>query len=433
MTIDILITNGQLLSEPGSNNIIDSGYVAITNSHIVATGSMTNLDDTTAKKTIDAQGKLVMPGLVNSHCHAAMTLFRGLADDLELMTWLHEHIFPAESQNVNPEMVYWCSKLAAAEMILSGTTLVADGYFHEHNAAQAFKDAGLRAVAAQAVIDFPAPGVPDPDKNIEAAADFINYWQNRSPLITPAVFAHSPYTCSPKTLLSAKKLTRTNDSLLFIHLSETQHEQSMIIDPQANSPAKHLQALNLLDEQTICVHSVWADDEDLEIIKNSGAKIVTCPQSNLKLASGIAPLTSILKKSIPTGLGTDGCASNNTLDLFREMDLCAKIQKIPELNPVGVPAATTLSMTTHEGASILGFKNIGKLVAGNLADIILIDINKPHLQPFYNPNLLVYSGSGAEIQTVIINGQIVMEDRKLLTMDLNETMEEVRSRALSAN
>jgi 5-methylthioadenosine/S-adenosylhomocysteine deaminase len=427
MTIDILITNGLLLPYPGSRDMIDSGFIAVNDSRIIAVGQMKDLDITTAGRKIDAGGKLVMPGLVNTHCHAAMTLFRGLADDLELTTWLHKHIFPAEAKHVNPEMVYWCTKLAAAEMILSGTTLVADGYFHEHDAARGFSDAGLRAVAAQGVIDFPAPGVPDPEKNIQTAGNFIDFWQNRDPLITPAVFTHSPYTCCPQTLRNAKKLARSKNTSLFIHLAETQHEQAMIIEPQADSPAKHLEALGILDDQTICVHSVWLNDNDLDCLQKSGAQVVTCPQSNLKLASGIAPLKNMLNKSIPVGLGTDGCASNNTLDLFREMDVCTKLQKIPTLDPVAVPASTILNISTSGGARLLGFeKDLGRLAPGNLADIILIDTNKPHLQPFYNPDLLVYSAAGADVETVIINGKIVMENRTLLTMDINKTMKEVR-------
>lgn len=427
MTIDILITNGLLLPYPGSRDMIASGFIAVNDSKIIAVGQMKDLDITTAGRKIDAGGKLVMPGLVNTHCHAAMTLFRGLADDLELTTWLHKHIFPAEAKHVNPEMVYWCTKLAAAEMILSGTTLVADGYFHEHDAARGFSDAGLRAVAAQGVIDFPAPGVPDPGKNIQTAGNFIDFWQNRDPLITPAVFTHSPYTCCPQTLRNAKKLAKSKNTSLFIHLAETQHEQAMIIEPQADSPAKHLEALGILDDHTICVHSVWLNDNDLDCLQKSGAQVVTCPQSNLKLASGIAPLKNMLNKSIPIGLGTDGCASNNTLDLFREMDVCTKLQKISTLDPVAVPASTILNISTSGGARLLGFeKDLGRLAPGNLADIILIDTNKPHLQPFYNPELLVYSAAGADVETVIINGKIVMENRTLLTMDINKTMKEVR-------
>ncbi len=433
MNPDILITNGMILTDPGQKDLIESGFVAISGSRITAVGQMADLKDTAAKLTIDAQGNLIMPGLVNSHCHAAMTLFRGLADDLELATWLHQHIFPAEAKHVNPEMVYWCSKLAAAEMILSGTTMVADGYFHEHHAAEAFVDAGLRAVAAQGVIDFPAPGVPDPTQNIEAAATFIDHWQDRDPLITPAIFAHSPYTCGPETLKKAKELARSRDALLFIHLAETKNEPALIIQPQADSPTKHLEALGILDSQTVCIHSVWLDELDLACLSKNNVPVVSCPQSNLKLASGIAPLKDMLARSIPVGLGSDGCASNNKLDMFREMDICAKLQKIPTLDPVAVPAGAILDIATRGGASIIGQGDqCGRLAPGKLADIILIDINRPHLQPFYHPDLLVYSATGADVQTVIINGKLVLKDRQLLTMDINETMEKVRSLAAAA-
>ena len=332
-------------------------------------------EDFKARTTIDARGGLVMPGLVNTHCHAAMTLFRGLADDLELSAWLNEYIFPAEAAQVNPEMVYWCSKLAAAEMLLSGTTLVADGYFFEDQAARAFSEVGLRAVAAHGVIDFPAPGVPDPAKNIEAVARFIDEWRDRHPLITPAVFAHSPYTCSSETLQKAKELARTQGVSFFIHTAETQQEQSLIRDPRGPSPIKHLDALGILDDRTVCVHCVWVDEEDIGILARRHVRVSVCPQSHLKLASGMAPLADMLEHSITIGLGSDGAASNNGLDLFREMDVCAKVQKLRTLDPVAVKAGDVLRMATRDGAAVLGFGDqVGSIRAGSLADLIIVNL-----------------------------------------------------------
>jgi 5-methylthioadenosine/S-adenosylhomocysteine deaminase len=359
-----------------------------------------------------------------------MTLFRGLADDLELGEWLNSHIFPAEAAHVNPEMVYWCSKLAAAEMILSGTTTVVDGYFHEHEAARAFSDAGMRAVAAQAVIDFPAPGVPDPAGNIDAAEEFIVHWQNRDPLISPAIFVHSPYTCSGQTLQAAKELARAENVPLFIHAAESQAEPGMINNMQGGSPIKHLDALGFLDPATVCVHCVWIDDEDMDLLAARGAKVVVCPQSHLKLASGIAPLEPMLKKNIQVGLGTDGTASNNSLDMFREMDICAKIQKVRTLDPVAVPAADVLGLATTGSAAVLGMeRKIGRLEPGMKADIILLDLQTPHLQPMHGIDLLVYAADGADVQTVLINGRLIMEDRKIRSFDLAETMAAVRDLA----
>ena len=427
MKTDILITDICLPGKQDEQPIIENCCLAINGDSITHIGPAADFSEVKAKTIINGHNQLAMPGLINTHCHGAMTLFRGLADDLELTNWLNDHIFPAEAANVNPDMVYWCTKLAAAEMILSGTTTVADGYFFEHDAARAFADAGMRAVAAQGVIDFPAPGVPDPTNNISAAGEFIDHWQKRNPLITPAVFAHSPYTCCGATLQKAKELARTKKVPLFIHVAESRFEADMINDMQGGSPIRHLDALGILDPTTICIHCVWADEEDLVVLAESGAGVVVCPQSHLKLASGISPLESMIKKGIPVGLGTDGAASNNSLDMFREMDICAKIQKIRFLDPVAVTAAEILAMATTGGASVLGMETtIGSLTTGKKADIILVNLNTPHLQPMHGTDLLVYAAGGADVQTVLINGQLVMQDRKILSFDLAETLHQVR-------
>ena len=429
---DILINNVTLLPHPGEQEeLIANGFLSIKGSNISALGSMAELPAAiTAKKTIDGAGCLLMPGLVNTHTHAPMTLFRGLADDLPLMTWLNEHIFPAEAKSVNPEMVYWCSKLAAAEMILAGTTTVADGYFLEDRVAQAFADCGLRAVAAQGVIDFPAPGVPDPTQNITAAAQFIDDWRNRNDLVTPAVFCHSPYTCSADTLKRAKDIARQKNVKLFVHVAETKAEVEQLQEQHGTTPVRYLDSLGILDRDTVCVHCVWLDEEEIAILAQRGTGVSTCPQSNMKLGSGIAPLKELLKKNIPVGLGTDGCASNNTLDLFREIDLCAKLHKVKELDPTALPAGQILQMATWRGAEVLGLQEkIGSLAPGKTADLVLLDLQQPHLQPFYSQDLLVYSADGADVSTVIINGRPVVENRRILTFDVQEVMERVRELA----
>ena len=431
---DILINNVTLLPHPGEQEeLIANGFLSIKGDNISALGPMTELPAAiTAEKTIDGAGCLLMPGLVNTHTHAPMTLFRGLADDLELMTWLNEHIFPAEAKSVNPEMVYWCSKLAAAEMILAGTTTVADGYFLEDRVAQAFADCGLRAVAAQGVIDFPAPGVPDPTQNIAAAAQFIDDWQDRNDLVTPAVFCHSPYTCSADTLKRAKDLARQKGVKLFVHVAETKTEVEQLQEQHGTTPVRYLDSLGILDQDTICVHCVWLDEEEIAILAQRGTSVSTCPQSNMKLGSGIAPLKELLNRNIPVGLGTDGCASNNTLDLFQEMDLCAKLHKVKELDPTALPAGQILQMATWGGAEILGLQEkIGSLAPGKTADLVLLDLQQPHLQPFYSQDLLVYAASGADVSTVIINGRLVLENRRILTFDVQEIMGKVRDLANS--
>ncbi len=406
-------------------------YVAIKDGKIAALGPMADLTDAGEADTIiDGSGQLVMPGLINTHTHAPMTLFRGLADDLPLMAWLHEHIFPAEAKSVNPEMVYWCSKLAAAEMILSGTTTVADGYFLEDSVAEAFSDCSIRSVVAQGVIDFPAPGVPDPSQNVFVAEKFIERWQDKSGLLTPAVFCHSPYTCSPETLKRAKEMAHQKNVKLFIHLAETRTEVEQIQEQHGTTPVRYLERLGLLDKDTICIHCVWLEQEEIEILARTGAQVSTCPQSNMKLGSGIAPLQEMLAAGISVGLGTDGCASNNRLDMFYEMDLCAKLHKVKALEPTALPAERVLKMATADGAGILGLeKDIGSLESGKKADIILINCNQPHLQPFYHPDLLVYAANGGDVTTAIIDGKLVMLNRKILTFDVDEAMTKVRKLA----
>ena len=432
MNTDILIINSTILPLSHSGpDLIENGFIAIKGDVISAMGPMVDLPGSSkAEKTIDAAGHLAMPGLVNTHTHAPMTLFRGLADDLPLMTWLNEYIFPAEAKNVNEEMAYWCSKLAAAEMILSGTTTVADGYFLEDSVAEAFIDCGIRSVVAQGVIDFPAPGVPDPGENVTAAETFIERWQDKSSLLIPAVFCHSPYTCSPETMIRAKEMARLNDAMLFIHLAETRTEVEQIQEQHYTTPLRYLESLGILDEDTVCVHCVWLDDDEIEILAKSEAKVSTCPQSNMKLASGIAPLKKILAAGIPVGLGTDSCASNNTLDMFAEMDMCAKLHKVKDLDPTALQAKTVLEMATRGGAYVIGLEQeIGSLTPRKKADIILLDMMQPHLQPFYNPDQLVYAACGADVKSVIIDGKIVMQDRQILAFDVDETMAKVRKLA----
>jgi 5-methylthioadenosine/S-adenosylhomocysteine deaminase len=424
MAETLCIANCTILTEAAAP-LIANGFLRISGGVICDIGDMSLMPSSVDGKIIDANGKLLMPGLINGHNHCAMTLFRGLADDLELSAWLHDHIFPAEAAHVNPDMVYWCTKLAAAEMLVSGTSTVADGYFHADAVARACRDAGLRAVVGQGIIDFPAPGVPDPARNVETVEHFIDAWAGLDPLITPAVFAHSPYTCAPATLARSKSLADTCKVRFFIHLAESRQESGMLIDPRGTSPVRHLQALGLLDSNTVCVHSVWLDDEDLDILAAAGAHVVTCPQSNLKLASGTARVVDMLARGITVGLGTDSCASNNSLDMFREMDMLAKIQKLQALDATALPARQALACATTGNATLLGLPGLGKLAVGCRADLLLLDLRAPHLTPFYNQDLLVYAGKGSDVHTVIVDGRIVVQDRKLLTFDLEETLLEV--------
>jgi 5-methylthioadenosine/S-adenosylhomocysteine deaminase len=424
MSENLLIVNCSLISEPDAP-IRRQHFVEVAAGRINTIGSMSTCPDPARHTVIDATGTLLLPGLINAHNHCAMTLFRGLADDLELTAWLNDHIFPAEAAHVSPEMVYWCTLLAASEMIRSGTTTVADGYFFSDQAARALHDAGMRAVVAHGIVDFPAPSVPDPRKNIETVAAFLGRWQGRSSRITPAVFAHAPYTCSPRTLRRAKELADRQGARFFIHLAETRTEQALIIDPQGTTPVQHLANLGVLDENCVCVHGVWLDDHDLDLLADSGAAVVVCPQSNLKLAAGIARVPDLLRHGIPVGIGTDGCASNNSLDMFREIDLLAKIMKLRPLDATALPAAAALHCATASGAHVLGLPEGGTVTAGAPADLILLDLHSPHLTPLYSSDLLVYAAAGSDVTTVIIDGTVVMHDRQILSFDLTEVYRQV--------
>jgi 5-methylthioadenosine/S-adenosylhomocysteine deaminase len=429
---DILITGGTLITMSAGMDIIEDSIVGIKDGLIVTVGQ--NKDGGLAafqtKETIDAAGCIVMPGLVNTHTHLPMVCFRGMADDLPLMDWLTKHIFPAEARFVNKKMVYDGAMLAMAEMILSGTTTFCDGYFFEDTITEAISTVGMRAIVSQGFADFIMP----PDKSgfkkmMSAANRFVKRWQPHAPMITPAFFCHSPYTCSPETLVNVKKAAHEADILYLLHLLENQDEIDTIVNRYGKKPVQHLLDLGVLDGQTIAVHCNWLTKEDIAIFADLDVKVSHNPESSMKLAAGVAPVPGMLQKGITVGIGTDGCASNNDMDMFREMDTAAKIHKVTSLDPTVMSAETVLKMATIGGAKVLGLdKLIGSIEAGKQADIILIDMNQPHLTPLYSCySQLVYAARGADVKTSIINGRIVMKDRQLRTIDLPTAMKNVRA------
>jgi len=427
---DILITGGMLMTMSAGMEIIEDSIVGIKDGLIVAVGR--NSDQGYAalktKDTIDASGCIVMPGLVNTHTHMPMVCFRGMADDLPLMEWLTKHIFPAEARFVNKKMVYDGATLAMAEMILSGTTTFCDGYFFEDAIAEALSAAGMRAVVSQGFADFITPDKPKLEKRMAAAERFVTRWQSYAPMITPAYFCHSPYICSPATLVNVKEAAREAGILYLMHLLENKDETDTILNRYGKKPVRHLLDLDVLDEQTVAVHCNWLSKEDMAVFADLGVKVSHNPESSMKLATGVAPVPEMLKRGIKVGLGTDGSASNNDLDMFWEMDTAAKIHKVTSLDPTVMSAETVLTMATIGGAKVLGLdKFIGSIETGKQADIILVDMNQPHLTPLYNCySQLVYASRGADVKTSIINGKIVMKDRRLRTIDLPTAMENVR-------
>lgn len=310
MSFDIIIHNGTIVTVNPDFDIIKDGIVCIKNGRLErieprSAGSLIP----EANEIIDAKGGIIMPGLVNTHTHLPMSIFKGLADDLPLMTWLNEHIFPAEAKHIKAETVRLGSFLSCAEMILSGTTTCCDGYFFEDEVAKAVFDSGMRAILGQGVIDFPAPGVPEPSDNVNKAVRFTDKWYNKSLMITPSIFCHSPYTCSEETLKKAKHAVLSKNLLFQIHVAETKDERDRILSEKNSSPIKYLDSIGILDNNTLLVHSIWVDDDDIDIIANSGAKVSVCTESEMKLASGIAPVIKFQVKRFTSSIsmGRWGC------------------------------------------------------------------------------------------------------------------------------
>ena len=425
---DILIINGLVLTMNSREQKFDPGFVAIKDDRIISLGPMANLSSPDmSEKIIDVHGGIVMPGLINAHTHAAMTCFRGLADDLPLMTWLNEHIFPAEA-GLDHDKVFYGALLACAEMILSGTTCFSDMYLFEDAAAMAAKKAGIRAVVGEVLYDFPSPNYGPIEKGFEYTEMLIQKWKD-DPLVTIAVEPHSPYLCSPDLLKKASNLALNNHIPLIIHLSETESEVNQIQDRYGKTPVRHMADLGVLAPNLLACHCVVLTDEDIDLLGQFDVKVAHNPESNMKLASGVAPIPKLLEKGVCVSIGTDGCASNNNLDMFLEMDTAAKLHKVSTGDPTVMDAKTVLKMCTIDSARALGLSDsIGSLEPGKKADLIVIDTQKPHLTPMYHPEShLVYAARGSDVDSVIINGKIVMENRKILFMDIEKVMENVRN------
>jgi len=426
---DIIIKNGTILTLDSKNSIFESGFLCIRGDSISKIGTGTPAS-VTAEKIIDARGGLILPGLVNCHTHAAMSLFRGLADDLPLMEWLNNYIFPAE-RNMDEEFVYTGTLLALAEMILSGTTTFCDMYLFEDQVARAARKAGVRCLVGEVLYDFPSPNYGPVEKGLEYTESLIQKWQ-MDPLVSIAVEPHSLFTCSPELLTASNELALKYKVPVIIHVAETLTEVSKIKEKYGKTPVKYLDSLGLLGPHLIADHCVHIEDADIKTLAVHRVKVVHNPESNMKLASGIAPIPQMLSQGVTVGLGTDGCASNNNLDLLSEMDTAAKLHKVKTLDPTVMDALSVLKMATIHGARVLGLEDVtGSLEVGKKADVIVIDTHKPHLTPMYNAvSHLVYAARGNDVIHSIINGQPVMEDRKLLTLDIAEIITQAKETSI---
>ncbi|MEW6053236.1 MAG: amidohydrolase [Nitrospirota bacterium] len=422
---DILLTNGMVLTMDSDNRIIENGAVAIEKDTIAAVGNADDMGAWTSSRIIDAGGGIIMPGLINTHTHAAMTLFRGIADDLPLMDWLNHHIFPAEAR-LDRRKVGYGTKLACAEMILSGTTCFCDMYLFEDAVADAASEAGMRAVVGEVLYDFPSPHYGPIGQGFAFTRQLIERWKG-DPLIVIAVEPHSPYLCAPELLQTAASIAHEHNLPLIMHVSETMSEISIMKERYGKTPVQYLADLGILSPNLLACHCVFLTDADISLLHAYGVKVSHNPESNMKLASGIAPVPALLRKGVCVGLGTDGCSSNNNLDLFLEMDTAAKLHKVDTSDPTVMNSRTVLRMSTIDGARALGLEEVtGSLEPGKKADIIVMNTAKPHLTPMYHPEShMVYAAKGSDVEMSVINGKVVMEKGRLLTIDIDEVMEEV--------
>jgi 5-methylthioadenosine/S-adenosylhomocysteine deaminase len=429
---DIVVHNGTVLTVNDEFDVFRKGLVCISDGILKRVQDRTDSEPLpAARQVIDAAGGIIMPGLVNTHTHVPMSLFRGLADDLPLTEWLNDHIFKAEAHWLNPESVYAGTLLSCGEMLLSGTTTFCDGYFFEDAVAAAVLKSRMRAVLAQGIIDFPAPGVPDPGENVTKAAQFIEAWQGKSPLITPGLFCHSPYTCSAETLRKAREVADEKNVLFQIHVAETKGELQEIQARQGTTPVQYLDRIGVLTQETLVVHAIWVNEADISCMAESGVGVSVATESQMKLASGVAPIPAFIKKGLSVGIGTDGCASNNNLDMLQEIDTTAKLHKVKRLDPTVMDARQVLSLATSSGAEAIGLgEEIGSLEVGKKADLIIVDTHKPHLTPLYDPvSHLVYAASGSDVKHVIIDGQLVVKDRIIRSFNLEPIVESVQDLA----
>jgi 5-methylthioadenosine/S-adenosylhomocysteine deaminase len=424
--VDLLIHGGIVLTMNPNLDQIDRGAVAIKGDSILAVGSRESVQvKYNAHEVVDIPDSIVMPGLINTHTHAPMSLFRGLADDLPLMEWLKDHIFPAEAR-LTEEMVYWGALLACGEMILSGTTTFCDMYLFEEQVARAAKRAGMRALVGEVLYDFPSPNYGPPENGLVYTRELIERWKGDS-LISIGVEPHALFTCSPQLLKDTKNLAQRYNVPLIVHLSETKSEVDEIIQRYGATPVCHLNNIGLLDKSLIAIHCVNLTDHDMDLLAERDVKVVHCPESNMKLASGFAPIPDLLRRGVNVSLGTDGPASNNNLDLFQEMDIAAKLHKLRTKDPTVTNARQVLRMATIDAAKTLGLeRDVGSIEKGKKADIVIVDTSRPHLTPMYDVySHLVYAANGGDVVTSIINGQVIMKDRNIFTFDIREVMERV--------
>ena len=427
--VDLLVSGGIVVSMDGARTIYQDGSVAIKGDAIVGVGPRAEIEARyKSAQTLDARGRLVLPGFINGHTHVPMTLFRGLHDDVTLNDWLYKYIFPAEAKNVNEEFVRWGTRLAAAEQIRSGVTTFADMYYFEDAVAEETKAAGMRGVLGETFIDFPAPDNKTAAEMLAYTEKFLKRWQGDA-LIHAAPAPHSIYTCSKKTIQDAAALAQKYHAPLLMHVSEMKKEWEDSERQNGTSPVQYLEKIGVLGPDLVAAHCIFVDEADRKLLAERQVGCVHNPSSNMMIASGVSPVPEMRAAGIAVGLGTDGPAgSNNDLDLMEEIDLAAKLAKITKMDPLALNAKAVVEMATIDGARALHMeKEIGSLEAGKKADLILISLNEPNAVPMYDIYAqIAYSLKGSDVETVVIGGRVVMQEHKLLTIDEPRVLEKAR-------
>ena len=428
-SVDLIVSGGTVVTMDGPRTIYQDGSVAVRGDAIVAVGPRSEIDAKyKAAQSIDARGRLVLPGFINGHTHVPMTLFRGLHDDVTLNEWLYKYIFPAEAKNVNEDFVRWGTRLAAAEQIRAGVTTFADMYYFEDAIAEETKKAGMRGVLGETFIDFPAPDNKSEAEMLVYTEKFLKRWQGDA-LIHAAPAPHSIYTCSKKTLQDAAALARRYHAPILIHVAEMKKERDDSEKANGMSPVMYLDKIGVLGPDIVAAHCIYVDEADRKLLAEKGVGCVHNPSSNMMIASGVAPVPEMRAAGVAVGLGTDGPAgSNNDLDLMEEIDLAAKLAKISKMDPLALNAKAAVEMATIDGARAIHMeKEIGSLEAGKKADLILISLNEPNAVPMYDVYAqIAYALKGSDVETVVIGGREVMRDHKLLTIDEPKVLEKAR-------
>jgi 5-methylthioadenosine/S-adenosylhomocysteine deaminase len=422
--VDCIIYGDYVLTMDESLTVIRNGAVVVKGNAILETGASDVISTKyISNNIIKGQGRVVLPGLINTHTHAAMVYFRGIADDLPLNEWLNNHIWPAENAWLSPEFISDAIELACLEMLKGGITTYNDMYFYEDAAGKTAKRIGMRAVLGVGILDFPTKSASCTDEYLRNAETFVKDWKGDE-LITPCIAPHALYTCGPESLRRSKALAERYGVPLHIHLSETEWEVREVLSRYKKRPVEHLENIGFLDENVLAAHCVWVEDNEIELLAKRKVGVAHCMESNLKLASGFAPVASMIAEGVKVSFGTDGAASNNDMNILSEMSTTAKVHKALSQDPTVLDSRTILLMATRWGAEATGFGDrTGSLEKGKLADIITINLNKPHLTPLYDVySHIVYAAMASDVETVMVNGKIIVDAGKLMTLDEQEIL-----------